>query len=260
MENKTGKYFKYAIGEIVLVVIGILIALQINDWNENRKNKNLEVDYILRLIEDLEEQDAYMLTFIGYYERVRINAFNAIQHVEHPELALKQPKQSLIHFYQASQIMDVIQRKSTFDELNSSGQLNLIRNKDLRKLVISFYTEDWSYSVATNFNNTYREILRSILPNSIQNDIRLNCGDIYIRTKSTTSVKLPETCEIQTTAETAKIALSMLIKDIEIYRGLNLLEGNLDASLWYGKNIQINLRSLKTQLKDYKKTLNSKPL
>ena len=43
MENKTGKYFKYAIGEIVLVVIGILIALSINNWNESRKNKILEV-------------------------------------------------------------------------------------------------------------------------------------------------------------------------------------------------------------------------
>ena len=40
-QNKTGKYFKYAIGEVILVVIGILIALQINNWNENRKyNKN----------------------------------------------------------------------------------------------------------------------------------------------------------------------------------------------------------------------------
>ncbi|WP_204346698.1 DUF6090 family protein [Psychroserpens algicola] len=40
MENKTGKYFKYAIGEIILVVIGILIALQINNWNENKKSEN----------------------------------------------------------------------------------------------------------------------------------------------------------------------------------------------------------------------------
>ena len=39
MENKTSKYFKYAIGEIVLVVIGILIALQINNWNEKSKEK-----------------------------------------------------------------------------------------------------------------------------------------------------------------------------------------------------------------------------
>ncbi len=40
IENNTGKYLKYAIGEIVLVVIGILIALQINNWNEEKKNKN----------------------------------------------------------------------------------------------------------------------------------------------------------------------------------------------------------------------------
>ena len=39
-KNKTGKYLKYAIGEIALVVIGILIALQINNWNENRKLQN----------------------------------------------------------------------------------------------------------------------------------------------------------------------------------------------------------------------------
>ncbi len=42
MENKTGKYFKYAIGEIILVVIGILIALQINNWNEYQKERESE--------------------------------------------------------------------------------------------------------------------------------------------------------------------------------------------------------------------------
>ena len=49
MENKTGKYFKYAIGEIFLVVIGILIALQINNWNEGRKSSQLE----LKILKDL---------------------------------------------------------------------------------------------------------------------------------------------------------------------------------------------------------------
>ena len=51
--GKTGKYFKYAIGEIILVVIGILIALQINNWNENRQKKNLERDYLSEIKENL---------------------------------------------------------------------------------------------------------------------------------------------------------------------------------------------------------------
>lgn len=52
-QNKTGKYFKYAIGEIVLVVIGILIALQINTWNEERKNSNEEIAILESLGENL---------------------------------------------------------------------------------------------------------------------------------------------------------------------------------------------------------------
>jgi len=53
MENKTRKYFKYAIGEIVLVVIGILIALQINTWNEQLKKSKLKNEYVASLVNDL---------------------------------------------------------------------------------------------------------------------------------------------------------------------------------------------------------------
>ncbi|WP_223033784.1 DUF6090 family protein [Hanstruepera marina] len=52
-EGKTSKYFKYAIGEIVLVVIGILIALQINNWNENRKLENSKHKLLLALKNEL---------------------------------------------------------------------------------------------------------------------------------------------------------------------------------------------------------------
>ena len=49
MENKTSKYFKYAIGEIVLVIIGILIALQINNWNIENSNKKIEKQLLISL-------------------------------------------------------------------------------------------------------------------------------------------------------------------------------------------------------------------
>ena len=53
-QNKTARYFKYAIGEIVLVVIGILIALSINNWNEGRKGRILELQYLEGIKTDLE--------------------------------------------------------------------------------------------------------------------------------------------------------------------------------------------------------------
>ena len=51
-DNKPMKYMRYAVGEILLVVIGILIALQINNWNESRKSKDLYYSYLFRLKED----------------------------------------------------------------------------------------------------------------------------------------------------------------------------------------------------------------
>jgi len=60
MENNTSKYIKYAIGEIVLVVIGILIALQINNWNERRKLDNQAAALTEKLILEMEETINYL--------------------------------------------------------------------------------------------------------------------------------------------------------------------------------------------------------
>ena len=54
-ENKMGKYFKYAIGEIILVVIGILIALQINNWNQQHQHKNKELKQLKALKLEFEK-------------------------------------------------------------------------------------------------------------------------------------------------------------------------------------------------------------
>ncbi len=63
-EGKTLKYFKYAIGEILLVVIGILIALQVNNWNEDRKGQQWQRNFLTELTIELEDnykqlQDVY---------------------------------------------------------------------------------------------------------------------------------------------------------------------------------------------------------
>jgi len=67
-KNKTGKYLKYAIGEIVLVVIGILIALSINNWNENNKKRNLEIDILTEVKSNLESDLASLKTNLNDFK------------------------------------------------------------------------------------------------------------------------------------------------------------------------------------------------
>ena len=69
MENKTSRYFKYAFGEIILVVIGILIALQINNWNEIRKNNTKRINYQRSLINDINKDIASIDTALIYIEK-----------------------------------------------------------------------------------------------------------------------------------------------------------------------------------------------
>jgi hypothetical protein len=67
-QNKTAKYFKYAIGEIILVVIGILIALQINNWNENRKLRSVEHAMLLNIKNNLVESKSTLNRIIKRHE------------------------------------------------------------------------------------------------------------------------------------------------------------------------------------------------
>jgi len=63
-ENKTSKYLLYAMGEILLVVIGILIALQVNNWNENKKSRKTEIGLLQELKGDLNATMADLVTDI----------------------------------------------------------------------------------------------------------------------------------------------------------------------------------------------------
>ena len=77
MENKTSKYFKYAIGEIILVVIGILIALQINTWNEQRKEQQQLKIALTSIYQDLVGDSTLIFNRIPL-AKLRYNAIEAL--------------------------------------------------------------------------------------------------------------------------------------------------------------------------------------
>jgi hypothetical protein len=68
-KNKTGKYFKYAIGEIILVIIGILVALQINNWNEDRKAKTYEEQVYTQIYKDIKADSLNLSLVINFYKQ-----------------------------------------------------------------------------------------------------------------------------------------------------------------------------------------------
>jgi Family of unknown function (DUF6090) len=243
-ENKFSKYLLYAIGEIILVVIGILMALQINKWNITRVNKSLESQYCIRLLEDLKEDKAIMQATLNYSNEVKSHAKKAMLIFEHSESADKNPVENLIHLYQASQIQNPISAKSTYQELLSSGQINLIQLNELKTSIIRYYEYNWAESTTLTLKNTYRDNLRSKMPDVIQDEIRSKCGDIYIKIRQTYEVALPKECQINISIELAKSIINPLKNDVDLKKDLRLTIGNIEAKINFIESIKLQLEDL----------------
>jgi hypothetical protein len=144
MENKTGKYFKYAIGEIVLVVIGILIALQINNWNENRITSKEEI-HVLEALKIGLEADLADLKFNEKSIQSSIASANKVIY----SLENNLPYKDSIPDYIGDMMFPVVFVKSTsaFETLKSKG-INLIKNDALRSEIISVYDSGYSFFIS----------------------------------------------------------------------------------------------------------------
>ncbi|MFT4662352.1 MAG: hypothetical protein ACI8XB_002642 [Patiriisocius sp.] len=129
-KNKTGKYLKYAIGEIILVVIGILIALSINNSNESRKTRNQEVHYLKNLKTDLILNIAELDEYIAV-RNLRIESANKV--LEYFEgKPLTDLNDIAFHTTNIYIWQKFSQQDNTFQELVNSGNLALISNDTIK--------------------------------------------------------------------------------------------------------------------------------
>ena len=129
MENKTGKYFKYAIGEIILVVIGILIALQINNWNEKEKDITKEQQILLSLREEFKQNIAEL----NFDHKINQSCINTLVMLLNFDVTKDFETQTI------DSLMGQVFNFATFDarlgvmnDITSSGKLELIRDSKLR--------------------------------------------------------------------------------------------------------------------------------
>ena len=141
MENKTSKYLKYAIGEIVLVMIGILLALQINNWNENRKDRIKEKELEIALLSDFKETKTRLQETINKQQQVINQSRQLI--ISYETQQLMTIKDSLPRFigsgfgawWRAEPVT------KTYQSMISTGNIDLLSNSDLKQKLAEFHAE-----------------------------------------------------------------------------------------------------------------------
>jgi type II secretory pathway pseudopilin PulG len=140
-KNKTGKYLKYAIGEIVLVVIGILIALSINNWNDNRNKRNEELLLLESIEQDFNENKQRLNQTIKAQEKMIFNSNSFITLMannkgkEVNQDSILKLKSYANSWYRAELV------NSSYLTIVNSGKGNYIQNLNLKKRLAEFSTD-----------------------------------------------------------------------------------------------------------------------
>jgi hypothetical protein len=135
-ENKFSKYLLYAVGEIVLVVIGILIALQINNFNEQKKDREKEQVVLKQLKEDYETNLIQLKQKMEMRNEIVSSAFNVLKAIDYPDKIVRD-----------TLIMNIakVDNNPTFDpienDLISSGNLRLVKNEKLKRLLTNWSSD-----------------------------------------------------------------------------------------------------------------------
>ena len=163
-ENKFSKYLLYAIGEIVLVVIGILIALAVNNWNQEKKEQRIGDQILIRIHRDLVKDTISFNMAIKRNNKLRVDL-----------------KRLLVELYDGVENIEEVQNISatwdemldqafsphdnTYQSLLSSGTLGLIQNQDLKDKILNLYGEyeqtkvlllsisEWMIGLASNMDS-----------------------------------------------------------------------------------------------------------
>ena len=139
-ENKFSKYLIYAIGEIILVVIGILIALSINTWNQNRLNSNKEYYYLSQLKVELKNQNQEVNKRLERVSSV-MNIIDTLWSDLNKKGRFNPSAELNSNLIRLLSGTNLELYTTTFDELISTGQLTLISSDSLRTKVLLCYQE-----------------------------------------------------------------------------------------------------------------------
>ena len=215
-KNKTGKYLKYAIGEIILVVIGILIALQINNWNENRKITETKKEYYRQILLDLDKEIDNINSRIIFLDTCIISSDNYFKYLKSTN---KKPIQLVNQLLKVEFNFEYISfNTNTIQTLETTGEIKFIP-ENIRNAIIELKRkqERISQSASGNYDiylNAQQKALQlglvRIMFNATENkEIKIdnNFSDIVLTLEGAFVLKI-------FTDKMVKTALSEMLKDI----------------------------------------------
>ncbi len=228
--------------DLVIVIIGVFIGIQVSNWNEQRAGEEKAQVLIQRLYDDLNNDYEALTAALNYHAVVRNYAITAIDGFNNVESV--SDEQFVIAAYQASQISEPWGYRSTYNELLSTGHFDLIKSDELKSLILGYYSVDWTKQTILTTMAPYREQIRSIMPFLIQDTIRSECGDVVVEIAKTFGTVLPASCDLQLPDELFRETAATLRSKTDMLGSLRYQVSVYEAQVSTLTNFRVDSRKL----------------
>ena len=184
----------FAVGiDLGIVVLGVFLGLQANNWNEARNARAATAAYREQIIENLRANEADIGARLHYYRQVQAHSIAALRTLETPGAAIG--TDFLISAYQASQVWQRPLHRSAYDEMLAAGLGGSLGGAETRTSLTGFYAQMPQFNDLALSTTPYRDVIRGVIPYPIQRQMRERCGDITRRLPGgVVSARLPDHC------------------------------------------------------------------
>jgi hypothetical protein len=218
--------------EFVIVVLGVFVATQVSNWNEEREARARAEVYSARLADDLRYEAWQLEYLIAYYKDVLDSAERAVGALtDGPRLS---DEQLLINAYRASQYLYYGTRRATYDEMVATGDIGLIDDRRLRETALTFYG-DPTIDIVTNEarSSEYRRAFRRATLADVQRALLESCGDRILDPGEYAGMdgSIDYPCELDLPAGKIAAAAARLRNDAVLLSALQLRFADLETAI-----------------------------
>ena len=235
--------------DLLIVVFGVFIGMQVTNWNADNAGEKQATILLNRIYNDLQNDILSINAELEYQAVVRNYAVTAVKALNNKDAVSFE--QFVIGAYQASQINPAWSYRATYNEMLSTGQINLIENETLKALIFGYFSSDFATTQYLLKIAPYREYIRGKMPMYLQDEIKDQCNDITIKVANTFGAKLPSTCSLDISEEALNQAAEFLHSQPDMLFHLQFQIAVNDTKVSNLQNYAAESKSLMKAIKAY---------
>jgi Family of unknown function (DUF6090) len=239
-----------AIGiDFLIVVLGVFVGIQVSNWNAEREISKKSAVFTERLKADLREE-AWGYEFLISYNRDILANAERVLSVMAGEAEMSD-EQFVISAYRASQYKYNVRKRSTYDEMISTGSIDLISDQTLRNTAVEIYTSTLFDEISRDGQKSeYREVFRRAVSKDVQRALLKQCGDRFMEPLDYVLIikSLDYACTLDVPAEKISAAAASLRAKTELVPALQFRFADVETALadldFYNPKLNKNLRKI----------------